>query len=68
LREFGEQALEALPDKDAQIIVMCDWGNIRSMKAAEWLVSRGYTNVANLDGGMNAWTAAHMPLHERRTE
>lgn len=63
LREFDDRALEALPNKDATIIVMCDWGNIRSMKAAEWLVSRGYTNVSNLDGGMNAWTAADLPLH-----
>ena len=68
LREFSDDALEALPDKDAPIIVMCDWGNIRSMKAAEWLVSRGYTNVSNLNGGMNAWTAANLPLHEPVTQ
>jgi rhodanese-related sulfurtransferase len=34
------------------------------MKAAEWLMARGYTNVSNLDGGMNAWTAASLPLFE----
>jgi rhodanese-related sulfurtransferase len=64
LRDFGTRALAVLPDKDAPIIVMCDWGNIRSMKAAEWLMARGYTNVSNLDGGMNAWTAASLPLFE----
>jgi rhodanese-related sulfurtransferase len=48
------QRLDEL-DKDAEIIVMCHAGG-RSMRVAHYLSSEGFTNVANLTGGIAAWS------------
>ncbi len=48
------QAAEQLPDKDTRIVVHCASGG-RSALATKSLKEMGYTNVANLDGGINAW-------------
>ena len=40
--------------KNKEIICYCRSGK-RSMQAAMMLESFGFTNVVNLDGGMNAW-------------
>lgn len=55
---FGEMQdhLEALPDKDAPIVLYCRSGGM-SATAAEVLVEHGYRNVMELDGGFNAWKA-----------
>ena len=42
--------------RDAEIIVMCHAGG-RSMRVAQYLVSQGFGNVANLSGGIAAWSA-----------
>jgi len=47
--------LEALP-KDAKVVFMCHHG-VRSMAAAERYLERGFTNVWNLAGGIDAWSA-----------
>ena len=41
-------------DKDTVIIVYCASG-MRSAEAAKKLISEGYTNVYNLDGGLINW-------------
>jgi len=43
--------------KDAETIVMCHAGG-RSMRVAHFLASHGFTNVANLAGGISAWSQA----------
>jgi rhodanese-related sulfurtransferase len=44
-------------EKDAKIILLCQAG-IRSMTAADFLASQGYTDLHNLTGGYMAWKAA----------
>ena len=43
--------------RDAQIIVMCHAGG-RSIRVAQYLSNQGFTNVANLTGGIAAWSQA----------
>ena len=45
----------------ARILVYCRSG-VQSVRAAQALLDLGYTNVLNLDGGMNAWQASGRAL------
>ena len=45
-------------DKQKTIYVYCKLGG-RSAKAQERLKSLGFTHVVNLEGGYDAWSAAH---------
>lgn len=51
------RAAELPADRSAQIVVYCRSGN-ESAIAAQTLLDLGYTDIENLDGGMNAWTAS----------
>jgi phage shock protein E len=53
--------LDKLPDKGAKIVVYCRSGNM-SNQAVHELVSLGYTNLSDVEGGMIAWEAAGFPL------
>jgi phage shock protein E len=48
------RAAEELPDKSTRIVTHCNAGG-RGSLAAQSLQEMGYTNVANLEGGLNAW-------------
>jgi phage shock protein E len=53
---------DKLPAKTDQLILLyCRSGNM-SAQAAFTLAGKGYTNIVDLQGGMNAWTAAGRPL------
>ena len=48
------KASEELPDRDARIVVHCALGG-RGALAAKSLKEMGYTNVANMEGGLKGW-------------
>jgi rhodanese-related sulfurtransferase len=49
---------DALPDevqqKDAEILVMCHHG-VRSAQVTRWLLTRGWTNVVSVRGGIDEY-------------
>ncbi|MDO8484041.1 MAG: molybdopterin-synthase adenylyltransferase MoeB [Candidatus Limnocylindrales bacterium] len=47
----------AVPDRDAPVILYCA-GGVRSLFAAQTLSEMGYTNVASMSGGFQAWKGA----------
>jgi hydroxyacylglutathione hydrolase len=47
--------------RDTPIAVHCQ-GGTRSAIAASLLQAQGFTNVANVTGGIQAWTAAGLPV------
>lgn len=60
-----DQHLDQLPeDKDARIVLYCRSDNMSNTAARE-LVQLGYTDVWNVDGGMNAWTESGRTLINR---
>lgn len=47
--------------KDKRVYVYCLTG-IRSVKASNMLVAAGFTNIENVEGGIDAWKAAGFPI------
>lgn len=42
--------------KDHPVVVMCHIGG-RSSQVCAWLISNGFDNAVNLEGGISAWSA-----------
>jgi rhodanese-related sulfurtransferase len=62
LDQIDKQPLTGLEkQKDTPIIVVCQVG-VTAQKAAAALVKQGYSQVSILQGGMNAWTGASLPV------
>ncbi len=59
VREKNFKKLENAKDKP--IIVVCAMGN-QARSTASALSTAGFSNVSVLDGGMNAWTSASLPV------
>jgi rhodanese-related sulfurtransferase len=57
LQDLANLVVPALPLKDT-LCVLCDAGAGEATGAAELLESLGYSNVAILDGGVEAWRAS----------
>ena len=55
LSEFEAKYETTLKDKNAEIIIQCRSG-ARSMKACMFLLSKGFTNLTNVSGGIMSWT------------
>ncbi|MBN8249190.1 MAG: rhodanese-like domain-containing protein [Verrucomicrobia bacterium] len=50
-------------DRSKTYLVHCA-GGVRSSKACVSMISLGFTNVVNLEGGLGAWQEAGKPLQE----
>jgi molybdopterin/thiamine biosynthesis adenylyltransferase/rhodanese-related sulfurtransferase len=60
-KSYVEQEIEAaVPDRESPVILYCA-GGIRSVFAAKTLQEMGYTNVASMSGGFQAWKGAGLP-------
>jgi rhodanese-related sulfurtransferase len=49
------EAATKLPEKDADILLYCHHG-MRSLRAAEYLRSVGYTRARSIAGGVDKWS------------
>ncbi len=57
-KSYIEQQIEGIaPDRDAPVVLYCA-GGVRSLFAAQTLADMGYTNVASMKGGFQAWKSA----------
>lgn len=61
LSEFQQRFATVLPEKDAKIVMQCRSGK-RSMNACVFLLSQGYSDLNNVEGGILAWTEAGFPV------
>ncbi len=62
--QLSARASQLPANKSAKILVYCRSG-VESAQAAQTLLSLGYTNVWNLDGGMNAWQSSGRTLVQK---
>jgi adenylyltransferase/sulfurtransferase len=51
-------------DRAREIAVLCHHG-VRSMRATEFLLRCGFTNVKNIEGGIDAWSRLVDPSVKR---
>lgn len=63
LSEFEAKYENVLKDKNAQIVIHCRSGK-RSMNACMFLLSKGYSNLTNVEGGILSWMDAGYPVKQ----
>jgi rhodanese-related sulfurtransferase len=61
LDQLEETLPKLRPLADREVIVVCHSGN-RSSVASRMLCGAGFTQVANLDGGMSRWRRSGLPV------
>ncbi len=61
LAQLPDRLKELQKFKDKSILVNCQAG-MRSAKACDILRKNGFTQVHNLQGGLNAWMQAKLPV------
>lgn len=59
VQELAERLSEV--PKDKRVYVYCHAG-VRSVRASNMLVAAGFTNIENVDGGIEAWKRAGYPV------
>lgn len=52
-REIPEK--QGILPKDKPVVVFCHHG-MRSLKVQEFLTSKGFSNIINMEGGIHAWS------------
>jgi len=62
--QISARASQLPATQSAKILVYCRSG-VESAQAAQTLLNLGYTNVWNLDGGMNAWQSSGRTLVQK---
>lgn len=65
LSQFDPEGRDLAKAKDLQVVTVCKNG-VDSGKAASRLVKAGFSNVATLVGGIDAWRRADLPLAKGR--
>ena len=61
LGQLGSRLQEIKTYKDQPILVVCRSGG-RSARAVSLLQEAGYSQVSNVNGGMNAWESEGLPV------
>jgi molybdopterin/thiamine biosynthesis adenylyltransferase/rhodanese-related sulfurtransferase len=59
--ELEADPTSALPDRTAPVVLICQGGR-RSLLCAQALAAAGYTALASVEGGTEAWIAAGLPV------
>ncbi|NMR31180.1 rhodanese-like domain-containing protein [Arthrobacter sp. SF27] len=59
--QIGDKAAKLPADVQTPLAVYCRSGSMSST-AVRALIALGYTNIVELDGGMDAWAASGRPL------
>lgn len=65
LAQLNSRIAELDAYRDKPVVVICRSGR-RSAQAAEILRQAGFTQVVNVEGGMNDWEAAGLPIVKGR--
>jgi rhodanese-related sulfurtransferase len=61
LSVFQDEYIQLKDWKDKEVFMQCRSG-ARSEKMGEFLISKGFSNVANLEGGIMDWKKNNFPI------